>query len=254
MATCLGVPMHTVYNWEAGRVRIPKARVQAIANCLETSPRVLVAVLVAGPPAGAAPASDDSPLHLARRAAGLSVAGLAAEVGSSACSVRRWELGRCAPQVRDQATRRCIRDRAQRGRRSGRRARAGRRPHRGVASRPPACCGSSASGPECLRLTSRGHVVAASHRSERGRRDEPCRPCATGPRSNASTPWCQGSWTLRAEDMAPLAQNWTSARDSWLDVADAPWIDAKEKNHARDHRKDHGLPVRGTSDRPRQGA
>ena len=102
--------MHTVYNWEAGRVRIPKARVQAITNCLETSPRVLVAVLVAGPSAGAAPASDDSPLRLARRAAGLSVAGLAAEVGSSACSVRRWELGRRAPQVRDQATRRCIRN------------------------------------------------------------------------------------------------------------------------------------------------
>ena len=45
LAIAVGVPLHTVYNWEGGRARIPEDRIPSLAGCLSMDAPELVAFL-----------------------------------------------------------------------------------------------------------------------------------------------------------------------------------------------------------------
>jgi transcriptional regulator with XRE-family HTH domain len=95
IAEAVGVPAATVYNWEAGRARIPLARVPELARVLGLEARTLHEVLTrAGP---AQPARPRSELTRLRRRTGLSRAAVAERIGASRHSLGSWERGRRPP-------------------------------------------------------------------------------------------------------------------------------------------------------------
>jgi transcriptional regulator with XRE-family HTH domain len=94
IATALGIPVATVYNWEAGRVRIPEHHLSALASVLGTTVPAMTAYLRAAP----APArTPPSPLRRLRRRAGLSQEALARRIGTSRGRVGAWERGQRPP-------------------------------------------------------------------------------------------------------------------------------------------------------------
>jgi transcriptional regulator with XRE-family HTH domain len=99
IAAALGVPAATVYNWEAGRVRIPEDHLSALASVLGTTVPVMTACLRAAPtPASTPPASTPpSPLRRLRRRAGLSQEALARRIGTTRHRVGAWERGERPP-------------------------------------------------------------------------------------------------------------------------------------------------------------
>lgn len=91
----------SVYNWEAGRCRIPDALVPQLATVLGYPEQLLVTVLRAGSQAAprAVPVLARSGLHLMRARAGLSQHEAAQRMGVSRYLIRAWEDGRRRPPL-----------------------------------------------------------------------------------------------------------------------------------------------------------
>jgi transcriptional regulator with XRE-family HTH domain len=93
VAAAVGVPAHTVYNWEAGRSRIPDHHLGLLAGTFGLEQALLVRLLQRWAhepdplPVGAAP------LGRLRRRAGLSQATLAARAGVGLTTLKSWERG-----------------------------------------------------------------------------------------------------------------------------------------------------------------
>lgn len=94
IAAHLGVHESTVYNWEAGRVRIPDAHLPALARLLATSETRLRERLRSAP---APVATTVAPLRRLRRRTGLSQEAVAQRIGSSRHRVGAWERGEVPP-------------------------------------------------------------------------------------------------------------------------------------------------------------
>jgi transcriptional regulator with XRE-family HTH domain len=96
VAQAVGVPAHTVYNWEHGRARIPLRHVPGLAEVLNLDANPLVDVLVRAPVAPLSTRNDPSTvtgLRRLRRRAGLSQRIVAERLGVSRHSVGVWEAG-----------------------------------------------------------------------------------------------------------------------------------------------------------------
>jgi transcriptional regulator with XRE-family HTH domain len=99
IAAAVGVPTSSVYNWEAGRARIPLRHLPPLAGLLGLDPAALHRLLHAAPPR-----SDDDRrvrstrgLRGMRHRAGLSQARVAERIGASRRSVGNWERGVAPP-------------------------------------------------------------------------------------------------------------------------------------------------------------
>ncbi|HWJ09874.1 MAG TPA: helix-turn-helix transcriptional regulator [Nocardioides sp.] len=99
IAARIGVPPSTVYNWEAGRARIPAERITPLAEALGMSAEVLVAELAAGPSASSRPGPPVSPLRRLRHRARLSQARAAAAAGIDRHALGSWERGNGTPPL-----------------------------------------------------------------------------------------------------------------------------------------------------------
>ena len=92
----LGAPVSTIYNWEAGRVRIPSEHVGALAGLLGLDRPTLLQFLSSHPvPAGAG--RPTSRLRRLRHRRGLSQGQVAQLIGMSRHSVGAWERGARPP-------------------------------------------------------------------------------------------------------------------------------------------------------------
>lgn len=97
IATRLGVPPASVYNWEHGRARIPSALVPSLADLLGIDAPALTE-LVRRPPAGpAARTPTASPLRRLRRRTGLSQEAVAHRIGATRHRLGAWERGAPPP-------------------------------------------------------------------------------------------------------------------------------------------------------------
>lgn len=94
IAADLGVHEATVYNWEAGRVRIPDAHLPALARLLTRSEPRLREELRAAP---APVATTVGSLRRLRRRTGLSQEAVARRVGTTRRRVGAWERGELPP-------------------------------------------------------------------------------------------------------------------------------------------------------------
>lgn len=94
LASRCGVPPSTVYNWEAGRVRIPARHLPALSSQLLLPPEDLRRFLKSAPPEVRPP---DPPLRRFRRRAGLSQKDVARLLRVSRHSVGAWERGATPP-------------------------------------------------------------------------------------------------------------------------------------------------------------
>lgn len=94
VAAATGVPPATVYNWESGRVGVPRDRLPALAGLLGTDVADLVTRLRAP---SAPPQAPTSGLRRLRRRTGLSQAQVADRVGVARHSVSVWERGTTPP-------------------------------------------------------------------------------------------------------------------------------------------------------------
>ena len=95
IARRLGITTATVYNWEAGRVRIPESHVPALASVLDTEVPALTRQLVAAPATRLrAPVPQ---LRRLRRRTGLSQEAVARRVGTTRHRVGAWEHGEQPP-------------------------------------------------------------------------------------------------------------------------------------------------------------
>lgn len=99
IARRLGLPVSTVYNWEAGRARIPAARIDALAEVLGLSPETLVARLAAPATVIGRPDLPMSPLRRLRHRARLSQARAAAAAGVDRHALGAWERGAGTPPL-----------------------------------------------------------------------------------------------------------------------------------------------------------
>lgn len=96
VAQAVGVPAHTVYNWEHGRARIPLRHIQGLAEVLNLEANPLVEVLVRATSAPLSTRNDPSTvtgLRRLRRRTGLSQRIVAEKLGVSRHSVGVWEAG-----------------------------------------------------------------------------------------------------------------------------------------------------------------
>lgn len=100
VARAIGVPPHTVYNWESGRARIPADRVGDLAAFFGTGSEELTrflrrnaSILLRRPEA----ATTGNRLRSLRSRTGLSIEALAPRIGVSPWTLRNWELGRRKP-------------------------------------------------------------------------------------------------------------------------------------------------------------
>ena len=101
LASRLGVPAHTIYNWESGRCRIPDQLLDPLAGALGV-PSARLRRLLMTTPREAGPASFDIPaptLTNLRRRRGLTVTASARFVGVSRWSIRAWEDRRTVPPL-----------------------------------------------------------------------------------------------------------------------------------------------------------
>jgi len=92
----LRVPAATVYNWEAGRVGVPREHLPRLAVLLEVEVALLPAALRG---AGERPPPAPSPLRRLRRRTGLSQQQVADRLGVSRQTVSAWERGLAPPLV-----------------------------------------------------------------------------------------------------------------------------------------------------------
>lgn len=92
VAEAVGVRPAHVYNWEAGRARLPARHLPTLAELLAVEESQLRALLTAAPETVAA-----SPLRRLRRRTGLSQGAVAQRVGASRHSVGAWERGQVPP-------------------------------------------------------------------------------------------------------------------------------------------------------------
>ncbi len=95
IADDLGVRAATVYNWEAGRARIPDHLLPGLASSVGTSELRLRQVLQAAPPV--APVGPVPPLRRLRRRSGLSQEAVARRIGVSRHRIGSWERGARPP-------------------------------------------------------------------------------------------------------------------------------------------------------------
>jgi transcriptional regulator with XRE-family HTH domain len=95
----VGVPAATVYNWEAGRARVPIDHVPALAEVLSLEVATLRDLLTRSPAVVAAPpvGPSDSTLRRMRRRSGLTQTMVAERVGVSRHTVGKWERGHRPP-------------------------------------------------------------------------------------------------------------------------------------------------------------
>jgi transcriptional regulator with XRE-family HTH domain len=96
LASAVGVPVHTFYNWEHGRVRIPTTALPALADHLGLDPAALAGGLRAAPAVPPSPLRI-SPLRRLRWRTGLSQAAVARRIGFSRDSLGSWERGAQPP-------------------------------------------------------------------------------------------------------------------------------------------------------------
>jgi transcriptional regulator with XRE-family HTH domain len=96
IAEVVGVPPASVYNWEAGRARIPVRLVPALADLLEVEATTLRELLDRWPAVtlGEHPGSE---LRRLRRRTGLSQERVAQRIGVSRHSLSAWERGKRPP-------------------------------------------------------------------------------------------------------------------------------------------------------------
>ncbi|GAA4818885.1 helix-turn-helix domain-containing protein [Nocardioides caeni] len=95
----VGVPASTVYNWEAGRARIPAERIPALADALDLSPDLLVGHLAVPAPVRDRPSPPMSPLRRLRHRARLSQTRAAAVAGVDRHALGGWERGAGVPPL-----------------------------------------------------------------------------------------------------------------------------------------------------------
>lgn len=95
VAEAVGVRPAHVYNWEAGRARLPDRHLPTLADLLAVEVTQL-RTLLAAPPAVVAEAPG-TPLRRLRRRTGLSQGVVAERVGASRHSVGAWERGQVPP-------------------------------------------------------------------------------------------------------------------------------------------------------------
>lgn len=99
IAGAVGIPASTVYNWEAGRVRIPDRHLSSLAAALDLTPTGLAARLAA--PAGPVPTlgAPMSPLRRLRHRCRLSQSRTAAAAGIDRHALGAWERGESTPPL-----------------------------------------------------------------------------------------------------------------------------------------------------------
>lgn len=99
LADSAGVPPATVYNWEAGRARIPVVHLPALALALSIELGALHEALVRAPAVTVETlrAPGDSALRRLRRRTGLTQAMVAERLGVSRHAVGSWERGHQPP-------------------------------------------------------------------------------------------------------------------------------------------------------------
>ncbi len=98
IATAVGVPVASVYNWETGRARLPVRHLPAVAEQLGLRPDALRRLLAASPPEVAG-GQGHSELRRLRRRTGLSQHVVAQRIGAGRHSVGAWENGQQPPLV-----------------------------------------------------------------------------------------------------------------------------------------------------------
>lgn len=91
VASAADVPVHTVYNWESGRARVPRDRIRALADLFSLRVHTLEHVLRS--PAQSRLQEPPRPLRRLRQAAGLSQVELARKAGVGLSSLKAWEQG-----------------------------------------------------------------------------------------------------------------------------------------------------------------
>lgn len=97
LAATVGVPPATVYNWEAGRARLPLEHLPKLADVLRVECDAL-RVLLARVPVETA-SKPPGPLRRMRHRAGLSQAAVARRIGASRHLVGSWERGDQQPPL-----------------------------------------------------------------------------------------------------------------------------------------------------------
>ena len=97
LAVAAGVPTSSIYNWEAGRARIPRCHLPALAERLGLDAASLRRFLASAPAAPAAPEPPLSELRRLRRRTGLSQSQVAARIGAGRHSLSAWERGQRPP-------------------------------------------------------------------------------------------------------------------------------------------------------------
>lgn len=99
IARQVDVPASTVYNWEAGRARIPAERIPALADALGLPAEALVTQLAAPTTVLGHPRPPTTPLRRLRHRARLSQARAAAAAGVDRHALGSWERGAGTPPL-----------------------------------------------------------------------------------------------------------------------------------------------------------
>lgn len=101
LAGSVGTQVHTLYNWEAGRCRIPGELLEPLADGLRLPPQRLLRLLAAPVPGAGGPSDSSTPrpLEALRRRRGLTVTASARHVGVSRGSITAWEKDRAVPPL-----------------------------------------------------------------------------------------------------------------------------------------------------------
>ncbi len=95
LAEIVGVPTHTVYNWEAGRARVPEHHLRALADAFAVDALTLEDLLQRWASWQSPETTPQiTPLRRLRRRAGLTQVQLARAAGIGLTSLKSWEKGR----------------------------------------------------------------------------------------------------------------------------------------------------------------